>query len=544
MAFSSALVLTDLDDFISPSQACIKPVEVQKSGGNEGSTIKVDDSGKYFEVTQDGGETQLQQASITLNDCLACSGCITSAESILVSLQSHEELIKVLNGNKRAIEHNIPAEVKTVVVSLSPQSRASLAAKYHLTPLQIHQKLTHIFKSEGVYYVFDTAFSRDISLVENAKEFVSKWRKRQEQQKQNMDNSMDVDVPASTSGPRVRRGPAKKLAASDRDEVTLPMLASSCPGWICYAEKTHGYVLPYISKTKSPQQMMGSIVKDFWAQKIGRKPNDVYHVAIMPCFDKKLEASRQDFYDEEWETRDVDCVITTGEVEKLLEESGWNLQAAPEGELDKYFTKAVIRDDGTATLMGTKGTSSGGYLDYIMTYAARELFGINVDVDSTAADGTYANVQIKTMRNSDMREVTLIDGNGNTLLKFAAAYGFRNIQNLVRKIKTGRSPYDFVEVMACPSGCINGGGQALAQSEDGSQLNAVDAKAWIQQVEAVYKSVGSGGELDARPEDNQIVHQLYHDWLGGADSEKARHMLHTQYHAVTQTLQNPLAVKW
>jgi iron only hydrogenase large subunit-like protein len=99
MSFSSGLLLTDLNDYISPSQACIKPVEVKQTSSGVQSTIKIDDAGQYYEVTHDGVETRLETASISLNDCLACSGCITSAESVLISMQSHEELIRVLQEN-------------------------------------------------------------------------------------------------------------------------------------------------------------------------------------------------------------------------------------------------------------------------------------------------------------------------------------------------------------------------------------------------------------------------------------------------------------
>ncbi|KAL9984996.1 hypothetical protein ACROYT_G007347 [Oculina patagonica] len=96
------------------------------------------------------------------------------------------------------------------------------------------------------------------------------------------------------------------------EKNAIPMLASACPGWVCYAEKTHGsYVLPYISTTKSPQQIMGSLVKNHFGASLGKSPDEIYHVTIMPCYDKKLEASREDFYNDMYSTRDVDCVIST-----------------------------------------------------------------------------------------------------------------------------------------------------------------------------------------------------------------------------------------
>ncbi|KAF9580380.1 hypothetical protein BGW38_002994 [Lunasporangiospora selenospora] len=552
MALSGALTLSDLNDFISPSQACIKPIEVAKTSDTAGA-IKVDDTGAYYEVSVDGNETKLETATINLNDCLACSGCITSAESVLVTLQSQEELYNVLKQNKAAIEANDASTHRTVVVSISPQTRASFAAKYNQTPLQVAKKLTWFFKNLGVHFVFDTSFSRDLSLLESAREFVDRYKKAVAKGTIKMpsldgsqstasntaattgDGDMDLDAP-QTKAPRkriVRRGAnSDEAAAPVEKESAIPMLASACPGWICYAEKTHGYILPYISDTKSPQQIMGSMVKNHLGSQLGLKPNQIYHVCVMPCYDKKLEASRSDFYSDLYSTRDVDCVITSTEVEKMFTEQGQtDMNVFGEMSLDNGYN-SVVKDPVTGqdqALVGSSGNASGGFLEYIMRYAARELFGIaGVDVSRSLG------VEVKTVRNSDFREVTLeVPGSDQPLLRFAAAYGFRNIQNLVRKVKTSKSPYHFVEVMACPSGCINGGGQL-------KQPASVPLKDWILHADQQYKN----GVLERSPEENPALAQLYQEWLGGPDTLKARQQLRTQYHAVEQNLGNPLAVKW
>ncbi|RUS16272.1 hypothetical protein BC937DRAFT_91419 [Endogone sp. FLAS-F59071] len=312
------------------------------------------------------------------------------------------------------------------------------------------------------------------------------------------------------------------------------MLASSCPGWICYAEKTHGYVLPHISVVKSPQQVMGSIVKEYLAGKWSVKPNQIYHVCVMPCYDKKLEASRPDFYDEAYATRDVDCVITTGEIDKMLEQQGTDLRTLPEDELDSVFTKMTFDPAlSSPVLLGTPGTGAGGSLEFILAYAARELLSLPNLRTNLPSDvpGPYPGLTVRTVRNADFREYTL-EVPGAAPLRFAAAYGFRNIQNLVRKIKQGKCTYDYVEVMACPGGCVNGGGQI--KQPDGEEV--MSAKDWVVRVEQVYRSVEG-----VSPEESEIVRKLYGDeWLGGPDSPKARRMLRTQYHAITQNLQNPL----
>ncbi|CAG8555614.1 10980_t:CDS:2 [Cetraspora pellucida] len=531
-----SVILKDLNDYISPSQACIKPVEVKKTSKDNNNVIKLDNSGEYYEVSQEGVETKLEPANISLEDCLACSGCITSAESILITMQSQEELYNVLKSNKQAkIDGKLE---KIIVVSIAPQSRVSIATKYGLTPLKAAKRLTHFFKSLGVHYVFDTSFSQDFSLLESAREFVERYRKFNENRETSSfpenvsinnrvkreNTSKDTTQQKSTSSKDVtqQKSTSSKDATQHKSscDICLPVLASSCPGWICYAEKTHEFILPYISKAKSPQQIMGSIVKDHLASKLGVEPNNIYHVGIMMCYDKKLEASRSDFFNEGCQTRDVDCVLTTGEVVKMFEEQNFNIDESLEVPIDSF-----VKASQEGQLLRSPGSASGGFLEFILEYSARELFGITgIDVEKEQG------VTIKTGRNKDFKEISL-EVDGKPLLKFASAYGFRNIQNLVRKIKSGNSPYHYIEVMACPSGCINGGGQ-LKPSE------TIPIKDWISKVNNMYLSVDS-----LSPEKNEAVLNLYSEWLGGKDNPKCKKMLHTQYHAV-KAITNPLTVKW
>ncbi|KAI8589801.1 iron hydrogenase [Geranomyces variabilis] len=544
MTFSGAVLLTDLNDFITPSQACIKPVQVERTSQSADSQIRLDDTGGYYEVSQDGGETKLETASISLNDCLACSGCITSAESVLVTLQSQKELYEVVKANQLALQEGRTDDIRVVVVSVSPQSRASLAAKYDLPPLDVWKRLLWFFKMFlGVHHVFDTAFSRDFALIESAKEFVRRYRAHHAQ------TQSDAATGRTAARP------------------VLPMLASACPGWICYAEKTHGYILPHIDSTKSPQQIMGSLVKNYLGSKLGVPPNRVYHVAVMPCYDKKLEASRSDFYDDVYSTRDVDCVITTGEVEKMFGEQSLGINDMQALDVDMTFAKAIASPEnhGIPVLAGSEGSSSGGYLSYILRYAAHTLFGVPLTPEDVE-NGTNG-VLIRPGRNSDFVEYALClpTDTETPVLRFALAYGFRNIQNLVRKINpapaagavarrrranaaAATSAYDYVEIMACPSGCINGGGQLKPDSTDngavaGAPTSLAASRDWIAKAEGAYRSVAVDGGIQP-PEANQAVAALYTEWLEGEDSEKARKMLHTEYHAVEKMDVNGLAVNW
>ncbi|KAJ3122330.1 hypothetical protein HK100_012038 [Physocladia obscura] len=545
MAFSGVLQVTDLDDFIGASQACIKPVEVKKNPDvAKESTLRTDGL-NYYEVSLDGTETQLEAATISLNDCLACSGCITSAESILVASQSHHDVYNALAANAAANQ-----ERKAIVVSLSPQSRASFATKYNLTPLSVHKRLVAFFVNYlGCDYVVDASFARDFALIESAREFVRRYRAVHEE---------------------VRTSNAEKL---------LPMLASACPGWICYAEKTHDYILPNISTTKSPQQIMGTLLKTHFASRMNlASPASVYHVSVMPCYDKKLEASRADFYSDVYRTRDVDTVITTGEVERMLKEKGLSILSLPEAPIPRLFTRVISQQNqqinGVSTntvvgeeeiLTGSEGSSSGGYMSYIFRYAARELFNIHLtpeNVERGAQSTEFSaplddirtangkepvtqqipswSVVVKPGRNVDFSQVVLMIGSVE-VLNFAKAYGFRNIQNLVRKARPSLSiattngvagltvtggpirgirssrihakdadsgktsnrfsgVHHFVEVMACPSGCINGGGQLKPDSFDaqGIEIESGPAsKEYVAEAENVYQSIALQAMIDA-----------------------------------------------
>jgi iron only hydrogenase large subunit-like protein len=172
--------------------------------------------------------------------------------------------------------------VKRICVSISPQSRASLAIKYGMSLEALTRKLCGYFKHKlCAEFVFDTTFSREFSLLESQREFVERYRQNER-------------------------------SGGNSTSARLPILSSACPGWICYAEKTHGsFILPYISTVKSPQQVMGTLIKEYICKKLDTTPDKIYHLTVMPCYDKKLEASRKDFYNELYDTRDVDCVLST-----------------------------------------------------------------------------------------------------------------------------------------------------------------------------------------------------------------------------------------
>jgi iron only hydrogenase large subunit-like protein len=292
---------------------------------------------------------------------------------VLVTSQSIDEVQKALSLGR------------FIVVSISSQSVASIAAKYGIPLLSVWKKLSNFLKTKGVAKVYSIAFGNAIFRSESAAELAERLR---------------VGV--------------------------LPLLCSSCPGWICYAEKKQSLLLDLISSIKSPQQIMGSLVKHVISPELGwREP---YHVAIMPCFDKKLEASRKDF--EFNGIRDVDCVLTTSELECMWLDMGAKFHELPEGDLDQE-----LGDFDRANL-----SSAGGVLEFIIEEYLRNGYSLH------------------RIESKDFVEHVLSKDDEKSI-RLVSLYGFKNIQNFIRKIKLKQCKFDYVEVMACPGACIAGAGQ-------------------------------------------------------------------------------------
>ncbi|CAK7323294.1 unnamed protein product [Dovyalis caffra] len=467
--FSPTLRIGDLSDFIAPSQACVVSLKGLKTTT---SNAKKRDKPEVAI----GYKEQADPVKISLKDCLACSGCITSAETIMLEKQSLDEFLSNIDKGK------------AIIVSLSPQSRASLAVYFGTSPLQVFKKLTTFFKSLGAKAVFDTSSSRDLTLIETCNEFVTRYKQSQ-------------------------------FNDDEKYNPSLPMLSSACPGWICYAEKQLGsYILPYISSVKSPQQTIGATIKHHISQKMGLRPDEVYHVTVMPCYDKKLEAARDDFvFEVEQEDAnknslsitEVDSVLTTGEILDLIKLKAVDFETLDDSPLDNMLSN--VSEEGY--LYGVPG-SSGGYAETVFRNAAKMLFGREIK-------GPLA---FKSLRNMDFREVTL-EVDGKVVLKFALCYGFQNLQNVVRKVKMGKCDYHFVEVMACPSGCLNGGGQIKPKPLQ-------SPKELLQSLETIYME----NILVKDPFENPLVKSLYDEWLEQPGSEKAKKHMHTEYHPVVKTL--------
>ncbi|CAN3357947.1 cytosolic Fe-S cluster assembly factor Nar1p [Diutina catenulata] len=489
---SALLSADDLNDFISPGVACIKPAtnlnapEAENTGEVE---IQLDSNGNPLEISQiDGKHTQLAPAQISLADCLACSGCITSAEEVLVAQHSHGELKKALDEQAS----------KTFVVSVSPQARASLAHAYQVSIAHIDAALIEVFTARlGFSFVVGTGMGRKVSLIQEARETIT-----------------------------------KKSEGSDG-----PRLCSVCPGWVLYAEKTHPYALPYMSTVKSAQQITGTVLKQMVARQQGRQTSEVYHLSIMPCFDKKLEAARPD------NAVDVDCVLTPKELVTLCEEM--DIPVVSSGSSPDYERWAPAGWP-QWSWSNDVGSASGGYgIDYLR--ATKEQM---VADGHDAAQFSVATVEGK---NSDVYELHL-QYQGQKVASSAVVNGFRNIQNLVRKLKAPQKKSnplaarrrarrkdeaaavpqadpngcDYVEIMACPSGCINGGGQ----------IGSGDQKQWLEYVLGLYSSIDKYDARDHRAEVEAFFSEFCAEY-GVAPAS----VTHTEFNEV-EKVEVPLGTKW
>ncbi|KAJ5047105.1 uncharacterized protein L3040_002948 [Drepanopeziza brunnea f. sp. 'multigermtubi'] len=507
---SAILSIDTLNDFISPGVACIKPVETLPAQAPPESN-EYEISFNTDAPPPSSNNNNLPPAQISLTDCLACSGCVTSAEAVLVSLQSHTEVLseldsapalRLISSPTGLVIENPEDPGRIYVASVSPQTRASIAATFKVTEREAGYMIEQLLsgprgvKGRAVYrnafqWVVDTNVARDACLVLGADEVMH----------------------SLLAG----KGTTNGLGQGDaQNQPQKPILSSSCPGWVCYAEKTHPHILPHLSRLKSPQALMGTLLKTTLSKKLGISPDRIWHVAIMPCFDKKLEASREELTDAVWEgtgtrgVRDVDSVITSKELLMLAESRRVDFAKLPRAplpsripfpdlKLDAFLFPPVRRRKNNVPAAGT----SGGNLYYVLQYFASQHEG--------------ATIQTTRGRNADVLEYSVTSSAGETLFKAARYYGFRNIQNLVRKLKparpsrmpggkpigSARKPvgkasgpeFSYVEVMACPGGCTNGGGQIKVDDPiiSGVEISEIrpgpqEQKEWLAQVDEAYFS--------------------------------------------------------
>ena len=315
----------------------------------------------------------------------------------------------------------------------------------------------------GFDYVFDTNFAADLTIMEEASEFIERF--------------------------------------THRDQYKWPMFTSCCPGWVRFLKSNFPEMTDNLSTAKSPQQMFGAICKSYFAQSIGADPHKICMVSIMPCLAKKEECALEPMRDACGDP-DVDIVLTTREFTRMVRADHILIDEIPNTDFDHPLGTST----GAAAIFGT----TGGVMDAALRTAYHMITGFNPDADDFE--------EVRDVQFGEGREATFeIPGAGS--VKVAVISGLGNARKLLNAIKSGKARYDFVEVMACPGGCVGGGGQPIL---DGIDLN-------VYRGAALWKI---DRDMDIRfSHENPDILDLYRLYLGKPMSEKAHHLLHTDHHA-------------
>ena len=350
---------------------------------------------------------------------------------------------------------------KHVVVQTAPAIRATLGECFGM-PIgtDVTGKMFAALRRLGFDKVFDTNFAADLTIMEEATELLD----------------------------RVKNG------------GVLPMITSCSPGWIKYCEHYYPTELDHLSTCKSPMQMQGAITKTYYAEKMGIDPKDIVSVAIMPCTAKKFECGRDDEAASGY--ADIDYALTTRELGRMIESAGINFNLLPEEGCDSPLGQGT----GAAVIFGT----TGGVMEAALRTAAEVITGKELD-----------NPEFTDVRGMEgVKEATYnLDG---TEVKVAIASGTKNAKVLMDKVKDGTADYTFIEIMGCPGGCINGGGQPV---QSATVRNFTDLKGL--RAAALYEN--DKNRPHRKSHENEDVKAVYAEFLGEPNSHKAHELLHTTY---------------
>lgn len=400
-----------------------------------------------------------ENRSFSESPCILCGQCVSVCPT--GALMEVSEIDKVDQAMR---------EGKYVVVQTAPAVRAALGEEFGM-PIGslVTGKMVSALKRLGFKKVFDTNFAADLTIMEEATELLG----------------------------RIKNG------------GKLPMITSCSPGWINYAEYNYGDLLEHLSSCKSPHEMFGAILKSYYAEQNGIDPKDMFVVSIMPCTAKKYEKQRPELSVNG--LADVDAVLTTRELGKLIKRSGINFVKLPDSEFDND----IVGDyTGAGVIFGT----TGGVMEAALRTAAFKITGKELD-----------KVEFNEVRGFTGIKEASYDLNG-TKINIAVAHGMKNAKVLLDQIREGNSKYHFIEIMGCPGGCVAGGGQPYVKpcflpNEDSNILDTFREK----RASALYTEDKSKA-LRVSHKNPQII-KLYEEFLGEPNSHKAHELLHTHYAA-------------
>ena len=390
--------------------------------------------------------------------CILCGQCTTVCPT--GALMEVSEIDKVDAAFKAG---------KHVVVQVAPAVRASLGEEFgYKIGTPVTGKMIAALRRLGFERCYDVNFGADLTIMEEGTELLH----------------------------RLTEG------------GTLPMITSCSPGWVNYAEYYYGDLLDHLSSCKSPHQMQGAIIKSYWSQQKGYDPKDVFVVSVMPCTAKKFEKERPEM--ERDGVKDVDAVLTTRELGRLIKRSGINFNKLPDEDWDQDIMGEY---SGAGVIFGV----TGGVMEAALRTVYFKLTGHE-----------YGKIEFAEVRGHEagIREAAL-DING-TVVNIAVASGMKSAKVLLDEIREGKSKYQFIEIMGCPGGCINGGGQSYVKpcflpNEDDDILDTYKAK----RAKALYSE--DERQVVRQSRNNTQIQELYAKFLGEPNSHLAHELLHTTY---------------
>lgn len=380
-------------------------------------------------------------------ECVNCGQCASVCPVGALSIRSEVDEVWQAIGNKS----------KKVVAQIAPAVRVAIGEMFNIPAgMELTGKVVAAMKRMGFDYVYDTSFSADLTVVEEAEEFIKRKLKNEK----------------------------------------LPQFTSCCPGWVKFAEQSMPDMLGNLSSCKSPQQMLGSLVKDVMPAELGIKREDLVCVSVMPCTAKKFEAKRPEMSKNG--NPDVDHVITTQELGRMIEESGLSLADLEPASFDMPM--------GFKTGAGVIFGNTGGVTEAALRYAVEKITGkplVSVDFHQVRGEEGIRTAQFK---------VNDLD------VKVAIVHGLKNARTVADRIRKGEMQVDLVEVMACPGGCIGGGGQPVAKDARTARKTRTRGLYDADKNLELHKS-----------QENPFVTACYQKYLGEPNGHKAHELLHTHY---------------